>query len=122
MNKHLTKQEWIHNTEAATMNKTPENIKEAQRVFNKELTPQEQMKLTEEIVESRAAELCRAYKSVVDVSYGYGRKQNKNTGKKLIKRKPCVTFVVKRKWKPKDKEVFGEKLPKKSFCLLDGEE
>ena len=57
------------------------------------------MALAEEIVETRGAEFCRAYDNVIDVSFGYKRRRDKKTGKQRIVRTPCVTFVVKRKWR-----------------------
>lgn len=122
MKKYLTKTKWIKQTEQMTLNYVPGDVKQAKRVFE-ELTPQEQMTLVQELVETRAVELCRAYKNVIDVSYGYGRKRVGKTGKRVIVRKPCVTFTVKKKWQTKKEEDPYENLPKYLFayCTVKNE-
>lgn len=119
MKKNLTKAKWIKQTEQMTLNYVPGDVMQAKRVF-KELTPQEQMTLTKELVETRSMELCRAYKNVINVSYGYGRKR---VGKRVIIKKPCVTFIVKKKWQMKKEEDPYEKLPKYLFayCTVKNE-
>jgi hypothetical protein len=72
------------------------NVREAQRVFN-ELTPEQQMTLTKEQVETRAEELHRAYENLIQVSYGYRLRRRKDKGGTRVVRKPCVIFIVDKK-------------------------
>lgn len=91
--------EWSRESEKITRSRSPKITAAAKGVYLKDLTPDEQMDLTEEIVETRGAELCRAYENVVDISAGYKTKRNARTGKTRIVQTPCVVFVVKRKWR-----------------------
>ncbi|MDN3515951.1 MAG: hypothetical protein NG747_16360 [Candidatus Brocadia sp.] len=116
MKRHLTKAKWIKQTEETTLNYVPGDVRQAKRVFDEELTPREQMQFVRELAETRAVEFCRAYKNIIDVSYGYGRKRVGKTGKRVIARKPCVTFIVKKKWQTKKEEDSYEKLPKYLFA------
>lgn len=97
------RQAWIRETEASTLSSRPKGLVEAKRVFAKSLSLDEQLQLVEEIVETRAAELCQAFKNVVSLESGFGRRRNPKNDKVTLSRTPCVTFMVKRKW-PEQKE------------------
>ena len=94
----------------------PGDVREAKRVFSQELTRPQQMALVQEIVETRAAELCRAYKNVVSLSFGHRRRRNRKTGVQQNVRKPCVRLIVKKKWQGEQDEQPDEKLPKYLFA------
>lgn len=105
---------WIETTEQATRLRTPDDVREAKRAF-KELPRDKQFELAEEIVETRAAELCRAFKNVIDVCPGYRHRRDKKTGIYRIVRTPCVIFIVKKKWSAENEEDPQESLPKHLF-------
>ncbi len=105
---------WIEKTEEATRQRAPQNHREAKRAF-KELPRDKQFELAEEIVETRAAELCRAFKNVIDVCPGYRHRHDKKSGKSRIVRTPCVIFIVKKKWSGENEEDPQERLPKHLF-------
>ena len=106
--------EWAKYTEEDTRTRKPKNIAEAKRTFLKKLSRDEQMALAEEIVSTRASELCRAYKNVVDVCFGYKRQSDAKSTKKRIVRTPCVTFIVKAKWR--GRRDSDESLPTHLFA------
>jgi len=106
--------DWARYAEEVTRKRKPKNVTAASRTYLKELSRDEQMALAEEIVETRASELCRAYRNVVDVSFGYKRRLDSKSGKKRIVRTPCVTFVVKSKWR--GRRDTEESLPKHLFA------
>ena len=99
MSEKLSRMDWAKVTEENTRARQPGKLAAAKRTYLKELSRDEQMTLAEEIVQTRGAELCRAYKNVVDVSFGYKRSRSSKTGKLRIVRIPGVTFVVKTKWR-----------------------
>jgi hypothetical protein len=78
-------------------------------VFKRELSFEEQLTLTEEIVSTRAAELCRAYADVVGVSWGVRRRRGR------VRRQPCVTFIVKRK-RPLARVFKSARVPDRLFA------
>ena len=94
----MTRRKRIEHTTQATQQHHAKHQREAQQLFSKELAPTEQMTLAKELVETRAAELCRAYKNVVSVSYGYRLRRRKDTDKPRVVRTPCVIFIVDKKW------------------------
>lgn len=111
----MSRRRWIKQTESITLQKVPGSVRAARRVFKKELSPQDQMTLVREMVETRAAELCRAYKNVIAVSYGFGRKRRERTQQPKVVRTPCVTFIVKKKWNSKEGQKSKERLPEFLF-------
>lgn len=107
---------WIARTERATRRRVPSAVAAAKSTFARKLSRPEQLALLEELVETRSAELCRAYESVIDVAYGFGRRRSPKTGRSRIKPVPCVTFIVKRKRK---QVRADERLPEHLFAYWD---
>ena len=125
MKPKLKRGDWIRKVKDDSISARPGNLKEAKRVFLKELTLQEQLTLTTEIAACRSSELCKAYKNVIAVISGYGTKRTKKNVRK--KRPPCVTFIVRSKWKDpgslSPEYRNKEELPKYLFAYwsVDGE-
>ena len=119
MAKRPTLSQWVKKAEQATRQRQIDDIDEAVRVFQTELSLSEQLALIEEQVKTRSVELCRAYKNVVDVYFGFRNKRAKRARKKprnQIVREPCVTFVVKKKWARNARVESDEVLPKHLFA------
>lgn len=116
------RQAWIKRRESATLAHVPGNARQAKRVFSG-LAHDKQMTLVDELVDTRTAELCKAHADVVAVKSGYGTKRNKRTGRTRVSRTPCVTFVVKKKWRSQRDEKDDRALPKLLFtyCTVDRE-
>lgn len=114
---------WMALTEMSTRSWVPGDLKQSGRVFNRLLTPAEQMSVVQEVVETRAAELVRAYRNVIDVSFGYRRRRSQRTGGYQIVRTPCVRFVVRRKWQRGAEEDPEAKIPERLFayCWVKGQ-
>jgi hypothetical protein len=88
----------------------------ARKVFLHELSRADQLVLVRELVDTRSAELCRAYPNVIDVAIGYKSKRQKKTGRRCLVRIPCVIFIVKHKWVRASEEDKDEKLPAHLFA------
>ena len=114
--------ERLRDAERHTLERTPDDSRAAKRTFREGLSAAEQMRLAEEIVETRGAELCRAYRNVIDVSFGFKERRDRRSGKTRLSRTACVIFVVKRKWEP-DAEQPAQKLPQHlyAYWTVDGE-
>ncbi|MCX2865248.1 hypothetical protein OOZ63_25810 [Paucibacter sp. PLA-PC-4] len=56
-----------------------------------------QIRLAREIVETRSAELTRAYSNVISVTVGFKSRQT-GQGQAALHDEVCIVFVVKRKW------------------------
>lgn len=95
----LTRAEWSRRVERATLQARIGHVAAGRDVFSK-LTAAEQMLLAIEVAETRASELCLAYKNVVMVAAGYRTRRRKGTVRFLGE--PCVIFVVRNKWNSKD--------------------
>lgn len=67
------------------------------RVFNG-LAREQQLRLAERVARERRAELCATYASLATVGFGYRTRSDRSHGYRIV-RKPCVTFIVKRKWR-----------------------
>jgi len=105
-------QRWAARVERRTKERSPGDAPEAARIFRERLSLAEQLALTRELVETRGAELCRAYRDVVAVSYGLRRRRNDDTGAREVIREPCVTLVVKKKWPKKKKWPTNSRVAK----------
>lgn len=79
-------------------------LRNARRTFAHLLTSDDQFSLAREIAETRGEELCRAYKNLVAVSYGYRLRHKKNMDKVRVMRRPCVIFIVDGKWSGDDED------------------
>lgn len=114
---------WMALTEMSTRCWIPGDLKQASRVFDHLLTPAKQMSVVREVVETRAAELVRAYRNVIDVGFGYRRRRSQRSGGYQIVRTPCVRFVVRRKWAGRTEEDPERKIPERLFayCWVGGE-
>lgn len=121
MAKSLTARQWMKQTEAETKIRHPTQVAAARSAFN-QLDRETQSTLVEELVETRSAELCRAYRNVIDVSIAFKRRCKASGDVKLI-RKPCVRFLVKKKWTSEEEQNPDEELPKFlfSYSTLNGE-
>ena len=106
--------EWLGGMEEQTMARGPSGVRAARITFN-QLPRAKQLELLEELIELRSADLCRAYRNLVDVSIGYKRKTDKRTGRPLIGRVPCITFLVRRKWTAAQKGDPRRQLPAHLF-------
>ena len=96
------------------MARRPSGVRAAKATFN-QLPRAKQLVLLEELVELRSADLCRAYRNLVDVSIGYKRKTDRRTGKSTIGRVPCISFLVRRKWTANVKGESRQQLPTHLF-------
>jgi hypothetical protein len=76
-------------------------LREACRVFDRDLDPAEQLRLAGEIVLTRGEELRLAYPNVTDVSFGYRRVRDRRAKRHRVVPTPCVRFHVERKWHPR---------------------
>ncbi len=93
----ITRHRWSSHVESMTL-RTDERVeREAVKVFRR-LPLAEQMRLACEIVETRARELCIAYTNVVMLAAGFKTRDVGSTKARIVK-VPCVTFIVRRKWK-----------------------
>ncbi len=121
MSKPDTRKAWVKAVEAETKGRQPTSLKAARAAW-KGLSGEEQLAIAKEIVDTRASELCRAYRNVISLSCGFRTRRNKKTGKRRVVRHVCVTFLVKKKWKPGENAGSGEELPTHLFayCTLRG--
>jgi hypothetical protein len=111
---------WIPLVEETTLCRTSGDVVNASRVYDA-LPRDEQLNVARELVTTRAAELCRAYRNVIDVSFGYRRRRARAGGPPQIVPIPCVRFLVKRKWRH-GQGVAGQMLPRRLFayCSVSG--
>ncbi|MGP1678055.1 MAG: hypothetical protein ACTS6J_12970 [Burkholderiales bacterium] len=104
----LRRAEWSRALEDATLRSDAAGFDAARAAF-KAAAPALQMRLAREIAETRARELCIAYKNVVMVAAGY----KTTRGGRRVSATPCVTFVVRRKWQSrKGRPGDLQRLPK----------
>lgn len=71
----------------------------------------EQLQLSHEIALTRQAELLLAYDNLVGVGSGYRTRRDARGGKPRLVHEPCVTFIVKRKWRTAGKKGDPQALP-----------
>jgi hypothetical protein len=111
---------WSRRVEQATLDHTPGDIADAQRLFQS-LAMEEKAVLLQELVNTRAVELCRAYSAVIAVAFGFRRRQDVETGRHQIEQEACVKLLVKRKWRSGVHNPKQE-LPKHLFAYwtIDG--
>ncbi len=112
----MNRKDWMRRTESRTRRRRPLDNATARNVFLKELSRADQLRLVQELVETRGAELCRAYRNVIDVAIGYKWKRQKRTGRRRLVRIPSVIFVVKHKWVRASEENEEEMLPTHLFA------
>lgn len=113
--KSVKRPSWMARTEQTTLRRLPTELATAKRLFRKELSFDQQMEVAREIVETRAAELCKAYKNVVDLSHGMRLRRKAKTGDEQIVRVPCVIFMVKRKWTGENEGTEVQRFPEHLF-------
>ena len=118
--KSTSRRRWIPLVEETTLRRAPGDAVAASRVYDT-LARDEQLTVVREAVTTRAAELCLAYRNVIDVSFGYRRRRAGSGGPPRIVPTPCVRFLVKRKWQHGQK-VAGQTLPRRLFayCSVGG--
>ena len=112
---------WSRQAEALTLASRPRGVLQARRNF-RALDREQRLELAREIVETRASELCLAYRNVVSVAFGYKVRRN-NAGVSRVSRTACVIFVVKEKWQGDDEVNPLQTLPRELFAYvrIDGE-
>ena len=112
---------WLERTERRNLTRTPEELPKAKTSYRR-LGHSAKVSLVQEIVETRASELCKAYGNVVDVSSGYKLRRRWKGEQKSVSRTPCVRFIVKRKWANERGRNPLQKIPKCLFAytILDG--
>lgn len=94
---------WTRRTELATLAFMPADAKEMHAAFTA-LDFASQMQVVDEIVTTRSAELCRAYRDVVGVAAGVRLQRERKNGKlgeRQVVREPCVTLLVRAKHEAK---------------------
>ncbi|WP_020424807.1 hypothetical protein [Paracidovorax oryzae] len=81
-----------------------------------------QMQLAREIVTTRAAELCLAYRNLIMVTAGLRSRLGRN-GRQEVHDETCILLVVKRKWRSSIPEARGQMLPRHllTFGDVDGQ-
>lgn len=90
---------WNRRVEQTTLDHIPGDVVVAEQLFGS-LSIGERALILGELVNTRAAELCRAYPAVIAVSYGFRRRKDAETGRQQIAQEACVKLLVKRKWRP----------------------
>ena len=93
---------------------------EEQNAYFHELTDAERQQLVDEIVESRAAELCRAYEGVVSVFLGYGLEKDSKNEDLNVRQVPCVTFLVRSKWRGSEARRTKGRIPSHLLAYWHG--
>ncbi len=98
-------------------------LREASRVFDRDLKHDEQLRLAEEIVLTRAEELRIAYANVVDVSFGHRRVRDRRAKRHRVVPTPCVRFLVAHKWSKPDEKRRAGRVPHRllAFCVVNGQ-
>ena len=108
---------WSRNLEASSVATRDSVSTQAVRSFDRELTPELQMRLVRELVATRAAELTLAYRNVVMVVAGHKKKTDRR-GREQLTKKACVVFVVRDKWdKSRDAQGGDQLLPKRLLAF-----
>jgi hypothetical protein len=105
------RKEWEARVEATTRERHPSDLTAARHTWDHELSTEQQFRIIQELVDTRAADWCRAYSNVIDVLQGYGTQRNAE-GRRTVVRKPCITFVVKRKWRGQRVTKPEQRLPR----------
>lgn len=101
----------LKETELAGRSKIPDNAAAARQTYLKELSAEEKVLLINEIIETRSAELIRAYRNLVQINFGNRQRRSKKTGKIYLSRQPYIVFSVKRKWSKQQEENADQVLP-----------
>lgn len=111
---------WAASVRQEALSRTIVASREARRVFDRELTPQQQMNAVREIVETRTSELCRVYPGIVDVSFGFRLRRDRSGKRQRIVPQPCVRFLVARKWDTKRPIKEEESIPSRllTYCTV----
>ncbi len=78
----------------------------------------QQLQLAEELAQTRNHELVRAYTNVVALSAGIKRKRTRG-GVDKLSGKPCVIFLVRRKWQKSDPGQARQMLPRELLVHAD---
>ena len=92
---------WMKAVKAAARGGTPSDAEHeaAVRVCTIELSSHEQMALAHEIFATRSAELCRAYRNLVDVTYGFRRPGGRRTADENSSVRPASHLLLTRSGK-----------------------
>jgi len=111
---------WSRRVEQTTLAHTPGDVVDAERACQS-LAVQEKALLMQELVNTRAAELCRAHPDVIAVAYGFRRRHDAESDTHQIEQEPCVKLLVKRKWQRGFRDPKRE-LPRHLFAYwaIDG--
>lgn len=112
---------WCKEAEARTLAARPSGVAAARHAF-RALDESRRFDLSREIVETREAELCLAYRNVVEVAFGY-RKKRDRAGIAKVRREVCVIFIVREKWEGDSGDYEPQRLPRELFtyAALNGQ-
>lgn len=110
------RREWLRDVESASLTRRHPEEAEAAARFDALESPSRKMALVREIVATRAAELTLAYRNVVMVTAGFKSRRSAD-GVDEVHPRPCVIFVVKRKWAPDAEGPREQALPSRLLCF-----
>lgn len=108
---------WAAAAEAAGRARTAPQLRAARAAY-KALSPAEQLRLVEEIVEARSHDFIHYFTNVVAVHAGVRRRRDKN-GRERLGTTPCVIFVVRRKWPTPEHGQVVQRLPAELLAHAD---
>lgn len=106
--------DWTRNVEAATLARVPGDATAARAAFAS-LDPEAQMQVARELVDTRRAEITRAYADIIGVSAGY-RVRQAGEGTRTVSPEVCVSIVVKKKWGPNPRTRADRRVPAQFFA------
>jgi hypothetical protein len=112
-----------HARPTAAPERSAKEVRAAARAFGK-LDRATQFRLCGEIADTRGEELILAYTNLVSVGFGYKTRGRAGTKAEAVDfRRPCVVFVVSRKWRSTGKAADPQRLPTQLFTYVgvDGE-
>lgn len=101
---------WLRAVDGLLLSVTAADHRVERRAYQN-LSTSDKVRLVTEVATTRAQELCRAYRNVVAVNFGYRQRRNKQ-GQIRIRRELCVVFVVRRKWRTSKGRPKSEHLPR----------
>jgi hypothetical protein len=103
---------------AAGPERSAKEVRAAVRAFAK-LDRATQFRLCREIADTRGQELTLAYTNLVSVGFGYKTRGRAGSKAEAVDfRRPCVVFVVSRKWRSTGKSADPQRLPTQLFTYV----
>jgi hypothetical protein len=115
-------QSLLKETEVAGRVVVPKKAAAARQTYNTELDMKDKVELIDEIIETRSAELIRAYRDLIQISFGYRQRYSHKTKRIHISRQPCIVFLVKHKWSTRKVKKADQALPRYLYAYwsIDG--